>query len=356
MPSSKDVFLSLVRMGIGHTAEPFPNQMNWSEIKALADRQGLSAIVLDGLDQLPNENRPPKDIALPWIGEVVNNYENRYRRYCEAIASLAGFYNGQGIKMMVLKGYACSLDWPKPNHRPCGDIDLWLFGKYREADEIMTRECGIQIDSSHYHHTVFDWLGFMVENHYDFIDISTRGSSRELELVLKDLGKDASYAVELNKAIINLPSPNLNALFLIRHMVDHFTSVSINLRQLLDWAFFVKRYSNEIDWAWLSSLLEKFHIKDFYNCLNAICVVDLGFSNSIFPPLQYDSLLKEKVLKDILYPEFTAEEPRGFIKKMFYKYRRWQGNAWKQELCYPERRFSVFFLSLKTHLIKPQLK
>lgn len=41
MPSSKDVFLSLVRMGIGHTAEPFPNQMNWSEIKALADRQGF---------------------------------------------------------------------------------------------------------------------------------------------------------------------------------------------------------------------------------------------------------------------------------------------------------------------------
>lgn len=356
MLSSKDVFLSLVRMGIGHTAETIPNQVNWSEIKALADSQGLSAIVMDGIEQIPNENRPPRDITLPWIGEVVNNYEQRYYRYCEALASLAEFYNDHEIPMMVLKGYVCSLYWPKPNHRPCGDIDIWLFGKYKEADKIMTRKQKIQIDSSHHHHTVFNWHGFMVENHYDFLDVTTRGSSREFELALKDLGKDVSYVVKVNNQIVNQPSPNLHALFLIRHMVDHFTSVSISLRQLLDWAFFVKRYSKEIDWVWLSSLLEKFHIKDFYNCLNAICVVDLGFSNSIFPPLQYDSLLKEKVLKDILYPEFTAEEPRGFINKMFYKYCRWQGNAWKQELCYPESRLLVFFTSLKAHLLKPQLK
>lgn len=63
MQSSKDIFLSLVRSGIGHDTEPIPNQVNWSEIKALADRQGLSAVVLDGIERLPNENRLSKDIA-----------------------------------------------------------------------------------------------------------------------------------------------------------------------------------------------------------------------------------------------------------------------------------------------------
>lgn len=48
--------------------------------------------------------------------------------YLQAVASLAGFYNAHGYKMMVLKGYACSLNWPRPEHRPCGDIDIWLFG------------------------------------------------------------------------------------------------------------------------------------------------------------------------------------------------------------------------------------
>jgi len=75
--SAKVIFLSLVRSGIGHETEPIYNEVNWSEIKALADRQGLSAVVLDGIERLPNENRPSKDIALPWIGEVVGNYEQR---------------------------------------------------------------------------------------------------------------------------------------------------------------------------------------------------------------------------------------------------------------------------------------
>ena len=38
MQFAKDIFLSLVRSGIGHETEPIPNQVNWSEIKALADR------------------------------------------------------------------------------------------------------------------------------------------------------------------------------------------------------------------------------------------------------------------------------------------------------------------------------
>lgn len=187
MQSAKDIFLSLVRSGIGHDTEPIPNQVNWFEIKALADRQGLSAVVLDGIERLPNENRPSKDITLPWIGEVVNNYENRYQRYCKAIASLAEFYNSHGIKMMVLKGYACSLGWPKPNHRPCGDIDIRLFGKYREADALVSSEKGLRVDNSHHHHTVFYWEDFMVENHYDFVNVHAHKSSAELKKVFKGL-------------------------------------------------------------------------------------------------------------------------------------------------------------------------
>lgn len=77
---------------------------------------------------------------------------------------------------MVLKGYACSIDWPKPEHRPCGDIDIWLFGKQKEADAALAaspkfHDSSFKIDSSHHHHTVFDWCSFSVENHYDFVNV-----------------------------------------------------------------------------------------------------------------------------------------------------------------------------------------
>ena len=76
---------------------------------------------------------------------------------------------------------------------------------------------------------------------------------------------------------VYLPSADLHALFLMKHMVSHFAAAEISLRQVLDWVFFVEKHGKEIDWEWLEGLLEKYHIKDFYNCINAICVEALGF-------------------------------------------------------------------------------
>ena len=354
---NKSLFLSLVRIGIGHEYEPvsISKITDWNVLKLLADSQGLSAVVLDGIErQADLALTVPMEVKLEWIGEVLQNYEQRYKLYENAIGSLAGFYNQHGIKMMVLKGYACSLDWPKSEHRPCGDIDIWLFGEQKRADSLSLKEKGIKIDSSHHHHTVFYWHDFMVENHYDFINTHDFNSSKDLEVVFKELGKDDSHYVEIKGEKLYLPSPNLHALFLIRHLVAHFASVSITFRQILDWAYFVKNHGKEVEWEWLIGILKEYHMYDFYNVINAICVGDLGFDVKIFPNVQFDPALKDKVLDDILDPKWTATEPRGFFKRMLYKYRRWQGNAWKQEMCYSESRVESFFTGLWSHIITPK--
>lgn len=353
MQSSKNTFLSLVRLGIGHQAEALSGPVDWNEVQTLAERQGLAAVLVDGIEQLPDNQRPPKDLLLQWIGEVLQSYENRYKLYLRAIAELAGWYNAHGFKMMVLKGYACSIDWPKPEHRPCGDIDIWLFGKQKEADELITTEKGIKVDVSHHHHTVFFRRDFMVENHYDFVNVYAERSSAKLEKIFKQLGQDDSHAVEVNGEKVYLPSPNLHALFLIRHMVSHFAAAEISLRQVLDWAFFVENHTTEIDWKWLHGILDEYHMRDFFNLINAICVDDLGYKTEIFPEIHFLPALKERVLKDILDPEFTAAEPASLFPRIVYKYRRWQGNAWKQKLCYSESRGAMFWNGLWAKMLKP---
>ena len=190
----RDTLLQLVRLGIGTSKDAkISNEVDWIQLKALADKQGLTAVVLDGLNEVLKTNTQLSplnlQLKLSWIGEVMQNYEVRYQEYEKAISSLAGFYNQHGFKMMVLKGYACSLDWPNPKHRPCDDIDFWPFGKQAEADRLITRELGIKIDTSEQHHTVFNWKGFMVENHYDIIDVHHRRSSTKLERLLKKTGR-----------------------------------------------------------------------------------------------------------------------------------------------------------------------
>ena len=355
-----EVFLQLVRLGIGHEAFCLTKTVEWPSLKDLAEKQGLSAVVLDALNSDGDNltSSMPIQMKLEWIGEVLQNYEARYAQYEKAISSLAVWHNLHGFKMMVLKGYACALNWPKPEHRPCGDIDIWQFGQQKEADKALNAWFKVQgsrlkFNTSHHHHTVYEWQGFTVENHYDFVNVYSHQSSKELEIIFKELGRDDSHFVEINGEVVYLPSPNLHALFLMKHMVSHFAAAEISLRQVLDWAFFVEKHNKEIDWEWLVDLLEKYHMRDFYNCINAICVGDLGFDVKIFPYVQFDPALKDKVLADILSPEWSAAEPNGFIKKMAYKYRRWQGNAWKQRMCYPESRVESFFTLLWSHIIKP---
>ena len=344
-------FLTLVRQGIGHNSSIL-SKPNWQAIKALAERQGLLAIVLDGIEKLPANQRPPQETLLQWIGETLQDYENRYNQYCKAIAKLAAFYNSHGHKMMVLKGYACSLDWPKPEHRPCGDIDIWQFGEYEEADEALRKE-GTVIDNSHHHHTVFEWHGFTVENHYDFINVHHHKSHVALENILKDLGKDDTHHVELYGERVYLPSPNLHALFLLKHLLLHFSTGEMTVRQLLDWAFFVEKHTKEVDWDWLGNILDENNIRTIFNTINAICVEDCGFSPNIFPYVQYNPFLKERVLKDIFEPQYAGEIPVNLFARLLWKIRRWKANSWKHELCYKDSMWSAFWSGVWNHLLKP---
>ncbi len=354
-------FLSLVRLGINHDTFCQPIQLtggqsifvDWEEIQTLAMQQGLYAVVLDGIEKLPESERPPKEMLLEWFGEVLQGYEYRYESYRRTIAEMAEFYNSHGLKMMVIKGYVCSLNWPKPEHRPCGDIDIWQFGEYKKADALVAAKKRIKIDISHHHHTVFKWHDFTVENHYDFINVHHHKSHKEFEKIFKMLGQDSLYTVDVLGEKVYLPSPDLHALFLLKHLMLHFASGEIRLRMLLDWAFFVEKFGKDINWGWFNETLEHFGLTSITNIFNAICVEELGFESRIFRQVQFDPVLKERVFKEILSPEVPNDKPKFIIPRIIWKFKRWKANEWKHELCYKESMWSAFWSGVWSHLLKP---
>ena len=254
---------------------------------------------------------------------------------------------------MVLKGYACSLDWPNPKHRPCGDIDIWQFGEQKVADAVLAKEKGVKLDTSHHHHTVFEWDGFSVENHYDFINVHHHKSNVEFEKILKHLGEDDSHFVELNGEKVYLPSPNLHALFLLKHLMMHFASEGIMLRQVVDWGFFVEKHGKDIDWNYVLDVLDEFGMHQMFNIINAICVGDLGFDVAYFPTVQFDPNLKDRVLNEILVPKYSASVPKNIFSRVAFKVRRWRDNEWKHQLCYKDSMWSAFWSGVWNHLLKP---
>ncbi len=346
-------FLALIRLGIGNSNCNRLLKADWTGLMALAEQQGLMGVVLDGIEKLPETARPPKVKMLQWIGQAMQGYEQRYVDYCQAIASLSKFYSSPSFKMMVLKGYACSMDWPKPEHRPCGDIDIWQFGQYKEADALFAKKTGIKVDNAIEHYTKFTWQGFLVENHYDFMNVHHHKSNREMEKIFKELATDDSHYIEVNGGCVYLPSPNLHALFLLRHMMAHFAAEQITLRHLLDWGFFVKAHTNEIDWPWLVGIINQYGMTPAYNIFNAICVEDLGFDASIFQKVQTNLSMKDKVLNEILNPEFGMDLRKDLFRRVRFKIRLWRGSAWKHELCYNDGMWSAFWSGVWGHLLKP---
>ena len=385
----QDTFLSLVRLGIGNgtvngSRFTVHGSVDWEALKVLADRQGLSAVVLDALntDGTNLTDTIPVQMKLEWIGEVLQNYEARYRAYEKAIGSLAGWYNEHGFKMMVLKGYACALDWPRPEHRPCGDIDIWLFGAQKEADEVLSHtdftdntdkiagqarnegfrvqnqsrigelENRVVIDNSHHHHTVFEWEGFTVENHYDFLNVHVRPSNKRMEAKLKEL---ADFDDNLNLNVsdnIYLPSVAFDAIYLLRHCAAHFASTEMTVRQVLDWGFFMEKHHQEIDWDEYIPYLKEEGMYRFYNLMGLFCMKHLGFDAAIFHGLYEDDLL-ERFSNEIMEPEFKDRENGKLLHSLSVKPRRWWHNRWKNRLCYPDSPWQEFAYGLWAKVLKP---
>ena len=184
MNLTQETFLKLTRIAIGHiTPNSISPQILWNDLYTIALEQGLSAIVLDGINKC-FEKGIKIDIdfqtKMEWIG-LVQQMERQYQQYEKNIKELVAFYREHGIRMMVLKGYGLAQNYPIPGHRPCGDVDIYLFGDQEKADKLLQEKLGISIDKSHHHHTVFRFKVETVENHYDFLNVYVRPSNKRIE-------------------------------------------------------------------------------------------------------------------------------------------------------------------------------
>lgn len=355
---NNQTLLRLVRIGSGLDSAIsdtiLPDSPNWQTLYPLALHQGVFAILLDAIGRLPDEVRPPKPKLLQWIGQATM-MERMYARHKERIALLADLYKQHNIRMLLLKGYGCSLCYPKPEHRPTGDIDVFLFGKKDEADVLVEKELGVKVYREYHKHSTFNYGGVEVENHAKFIDdVSHKSNIRFEQILMSVLEKEECLKSPIDNVL--LPSPTFNALFLLRHTGEHFASNEITLRHVLDVGTFFHRYHSKIDWALVFKVYKEERMLRFFNAIATICVEYLGIDVACFASddkqytYQSDTALADRILsdifekKDVLPMTTTGIDTIG--KKLKYaidKSRRWWHNRWKYQLVYNENLAESFW-------------
>lgn len=330
------------------------DNIDWRAVYALVLHQGISAIVLDAIGKLPVDVRPLKPMLLQWIGQATM-MERMYAKHREKIASLAEFYKQHDIKMLLLKGYGCSLCYTKPEHRPTGDIDVFLFGRQDEADILVEKQLGIKVHREYHKHSTFNYGGVEVENHAKFIDdVSHKSNIRFESILMAVLDKEECLKSPIDNVL--LPSPTFNALFLLRHTGEHFASNEITLRHVLDVGTFFQRYHSKIDWAVVFKVYKEERMLRFFNAIATICVEYLGIEAACFASddNQYsyksDTTLADRILSDIFEKKDMLPMTTAGIdtigKKLKYaidKSRRWWHNRWKYQLVYNENLAESFW-------------
>lgn len=217
------------------------------------------------------------------------------------IKEVSDIWTKEGIRMMVFKGQTNASFFPKPEHRATGDIDCWLFGDTDKGDDVL-RVNGAEVDNLWYRHSKISYKGETIENHRVFSH--TRGSRKKkaMEEELRFMVKGSRLMVIEGCGKALMPTVQFNACFLTYHGLHHFLTEGLRMKQILDWAMFLKVYQKDVDWEAYNDFCERYRLERFAAMMNYVANNRLGVQLEC-PGIITDETYTEKVIKSTLNDE-----------------------------------------------------
>ncbi len=317
--TAQDMF-SLLRLAIG-TAGPEDGTAcglrdlpldRWQAVMALAEGQGVDAVAFDGVQRLYGHwgagMKAVSDTPREWMRWVFGRtammaqHEQRYQKQRMVIAELSAILRGEGIRTMVFKGQANASFYPEPRHRATGDIDCYLFGEADKGDAVMAGH-GARIDNGWYRHSVMAYKGETIENHR--VMGHTRGSRKKkmMEEELEDMARQClaeEGRCQHDAGEVYFPTAQLNACFLTYHGLYHFLTEGLRMKQVLDWAMFLGREQERVDWETFDGFCQRYGLDRFAGAMNDIATTLLGVRLTA-RGVHADGRLTERIVQDTLY-------------------------------------------------------
>ena len=256
--SINQIFFELIRASIGLsqlTAKPSASE--WKQLYDMAKKQSLVGICFKGLQQL-YRNYPeqtaniPVSLKMQWLGFAArirqrNEYMNK--RCVELQANLAA----AGIRNSILKGQGVATLYASSNLnllRQPGDIDVYVDAS-RENVIRYAQSLGDSHpdwDYKHLHLKVYNDVE--VEVHYIPEVFLNLRKNRKLQRWFMEHKEDMFDLVKIQRkestedTSLVSPSIEFNVFYILLHIYRHFLYEGIGLRQLLDYYFVLKTYSN----------------------------------------------------------------------------------------------------------------
>lgn len=315
----------------------FPDGLDWNSLVNLAARQGVLCVARDGLVQMEGLSR---ELLIRWELSV-QKLEARNKRQRAVIKELVALFRENGIEMLLLKGIGLSELYPDPNHRECGDIDIFLFGDYEKGNRVI-EDFGIEVEKEGSKHSKFFFKGVPVENHKTFLNVEYTKADKNLEKHLhKVLAEQGFDTIMTDDTQIHIPTPDFTAIFLSRHDITHFLASGLVLRHFCDLALFFERNKARIDFANFEKVMRGNRQYSLICSFLAIGHKYLGMPNENFPDFLNDrqqvEILTSRVLEDTFFNKYRSID-KNELETMWVPLRKLLGvkmlfrSKWKYDL------------------------
>lgn len=240
-----EAFFELIQITVGIRGgfSKVLSDKEWGGLLDMAEKQSLAGVLLNGLEKLPNAQRPLQELLFEWIGVqqmVISTNKVQDRKSRE----LYEWFKANGYESCVIKGQGVARLYPQPELRQAGDIDIWVSG---DRDDVVDKMSSTGVDV-----TLIDY----VNCHAAFFnDVEVEVHFRPTYFFNPFANKRLQKWIQVNKPVqmanydasagFSHPTISFNLVFSLIHIYRHVFSEGIGLRQLMDYYYILSHSTEE---------------------------------------------------------------------------------------------------------------
>ena len=305
-----------------------------SDVLAIADRQKTRGLVFEAmLRDSGSEAGMTKEEA--WMTEetkarmkqLLLRILTTHQMLDAALARAVAALQQAGIPAVLLKGQGAARNYPDPQLRECGDIDIYIGPeRLEEAVRVLTPLADKVDDKLLGKHWQL-WIGQAeIELHQHTMLPETRRLTRYFRQIEEEGLRHNLVPLDFGGVRVDTPEDTFNAFYLFYHAWHHFVTGGIGFRQLCDWVLLLHRRQERIDRERLRAMLDGMDLLRPWQLFGCIAVCDLGLPEAEFPFYDATRYRKSRRVLAVILSEGNfgrgvtprRERPKGYVAGKAY--------------------------------------
>ena len=247
-----DICFELLQVALGarQSLSCFLRDKHWLEFYDFCKKHALLGVVFSAVERLHEQGMEcPQTLRMKWMA-VSLRIEAMNRKLNEQCRELTERLERDGLQCCILKGQGNLLNYPErlKLRRNPGDIDVWCsyhgcrsLIKYARTLNVEGKKC-----KAVYHHIeAHIFSDTEVELHYRPAFLHSPIRNHRMQRFF------SSHADECMKNKtqfgFSMLTPSVNVVYQMCHLFSHFLETGLGLRQLMDYYFTLKVWSEECE-------------------------------------------------------------------------------------------------------------